>query len=119
MMTKLEKRVSNYEYALSVKPAVREATRRKRTAAAYARAAEVQFAIETGVKQLLATEPVSSIYVFWYIAYARSIGPVIREHPDPEQLKIAVGLLTAKWQQRGLQENILRRIRAEVFDLPE
>jgi hypothetical protein len=71
------------------------------------------------VKRLLATEPVPSIFLFWYLAYARSIGPVIREHKDPEQLKVALGLLTAKCQQRGLQENIMKRIRVEVFDLPE
>ena len=119
MMTKLEKRVSNYEYALGVKRAVREARHRRKTAAAYARAAEVQVAIETGVKRLLATEPVPSILVIWYIVYARSLGPVIRKHPDSEQLKIAVGLLTAKWQQRGLDERIMKRIRAELFDLPD
>jgi hypothetical protein len=119
MMTKLEERVSNFKYALSLKRIMKDAKRRRKAAAGYARAAEAHVAVEENVRGLLATEPVPYMMAIWYMTYAKSIGRLQRENRDLRQFKSAVGPLTEKWLARGLQKNIMQRIRMEMFDLPE
>jgi hypothetical protein len=70
------------------------------------------------VRLILSTEPVSVIYCAAYQAFAREIRKQKRLYMHRPDLMAHVSVVLAKWKNWKLDERIMNRILAEIFELP-
>jgi len=74
--------------------------------------------IAVQVKLILSSEPVSVIYCAAYQAFAREIRKQKRLYLHRPDLMEHVSVVLAKWKNWKLDERIMNRILAEIFELP-
>ncbi len=74
--------------------------------------------IENMTKLLISDEGVGSALFVSYLNYARQIWK-IKNTFTSKTLKIEADIMLYKWVRRGLDENILKRIRNQIFTLDE
>lgn len=74
--------------------------------------------IENMTKLLISDEGVGSALFVSYLNYARQIWK-IKNTFTSKTLKIEADIMLYKWVRRGLDENVLKRIRNQIFTLDE
>lgn len=72
--------------------------------------------VDNLTKLILGDESVQSALYISYLNFARQIWKIKNTYTSGT-LKIEVDIVLNKWTRRGLNENILKRIRNEVFTL--
>ena len=72
--------------------------------------------VENLTKLLISENGVSAALYVSYINFARQIWRISNTYPS-ETLKIEADIMLYKWTRRGLDENILKRIRNQIFTL--
>ncbi|MBS4015540.1 MAG: hypothetical protein KGZ86_03790 [Candidatus Latescibacteria bacterium] len=72
--------------------------------------------IENSTKLLIGDESVLSTLYVSYLNFARQIWKLKNTYTSGT-LKIEADIMIYKWTRRGLDENILKRIRNEIFTL--
>jgi len=72
--------------------------------------------VENQTKLIISEEGVTSALFVSYLNFARQIWK-IQNTFSSETLKIEADIILYKWTRRGLNEDILKRIRNEIFTL--
>jgi hypothetical protein len=74
--------------------------------------------VENLTKLIISEEGVGSALFVSYLNYARQIWKVKNTFTS-KTLKIEAEIILYKWNRRGLDEDILKRIRSQIFTLEE
>uniref|UniRef100_A0A7C4CDJ2 Uncharacterized protein n=1 Tax=candidate division WOR-3 bacterium TaxID=2052148 RepID=A0A7C4CDJ2_UNCW3 len=114
-----EQRVNNWNAKFDPGRAMAAlATRRRQMLQRYAAAVVTLCAVEQEVKQVLNAAGVPTIDCVWYLDYGRELFRLSRRRKlAGASLTLAAQVLLDKWQRRGLDTEVLARIRAQVFNI--
>ncbi|MEO0108682.1 MAG: hypothetical protein ABIK62_05860 [candidate division WOR-3 bacterium] len=112
----VEQRMANYSQGLNP-DRIREdlQQKRERMIAAQTAATSDLAEIEDRIKGVLAEEDVTTVTYMWYYDFGRELYRLKKQHGGGQGLKKEVAIALLKWKLRGAKEDVLEKIRDEVF----
>jgi hypothetical protein len=76
--------------------------------------------MELDTKQVLSASGIDTMYIVFYLDYARQLYKLSREQGiSGESFAMAAQVLLDKWAARGCDPKVLAKIRKDVFDIDE
>ena len=113
-----EQRLENYSHGINP-DRIREDIQHKRDRmiAAQNVATNELAQMEDRIKGVLAAEDVTTVTYLWYYDFGRELYSLQKQHGGGEGLKQEVAIVLMKWKMRGAKEEVLAKIRNEVFGI--
>lgn len=121
MATNAEQRARHWDKKFNVERAMAAIeAQRPKMLERYEAAVTALCAVEQEVRQVLNEAGVQTIDYIWYLSFGRELFRLSRRKDIAgDSLALAAQVLLAKWQQRGLDEEVLATIRSQVFSVGE